>query len=90
MTSALRPAGSTKAWRKLRAAWAATLPTPCCRCGVVVNVGDAWDLDHLVPRAEGGADDRLGVSHAVCNRRAGRAWQRGRRLIVRPYRAPRW
>jgi 5-methylcytosine-specific restriction endonuclease McrA len=76
MVSALRPAGSTRRWRRLRLAVAWRLATvgslPCTRCGQAIAYGDTWDLDHILARAQGGTDrpDNLGPAHPRCNRAA--------------------
>lgn len=88
MTSALRPTGSTRAWRRLRAAVGATLPRPCTRCGVTIRPGDPWHLDHVVARVDGGTDDNVGPAHPVCNMRAGQT--ASRRLRPVPYRSDLW
>jgi 5-methylcytosine-specific restriction endonuclease McrA len=59
-------------WVYLRAMFCATLPRPCEICGEVVNRGDRWELDHRIPRAEGGAwydPANLRPVHFTCNRR---------------------
>ena len=72
--SALRPAGSTRAWRVRRAAWVPLVAAGavlCPRCGLPILRHQAWDLGHQVDRAAGGEDDRLRPEHASCNRSAG-------------------
>ena len=90
MPSALRPAGSTRQWRRLRV-WAAyrlaaSGSMPCTRCGEPIAYGERFDLDHLVPRALGGTDgpSNLGVAHPACNRKA------TPRLSVVPTPSRRW
>lgn len=66
-TSALRPAGSTRRWRKLRAL---VLIRDGHRCRVPVGDGRlcqqyATHVDHIKPRAHGGTDD-LGNLRAAC------------------------
>jgi 5-methylcytosine-specific restriction endonuclease McrA len=59
-------------WERLRAAFAATLPRPCEVCGLPINPGDRWELDHRVPRSQGGAwydPANLRPLHGACNRR---------------------
>jgi len=87
--SALTPAGSTRAWRQLRAAWnlrlinaaAAGHPIACPRCAKPIHPNQAWDLGHTIDRAAGGTDrDGLQPEHAACNRRAGQATSQVRKL----------
>lgn len=66
----LRDAGSTRRWRALRRSWAEQLPLPCARCGVVIQYGEPFDLDHTIPRALGGSDEFARPSHPGCNRAA--------------------
>lgn len=74
---------------RVRAVLAATLPRPCWRCGVTIEPGEEFDVDHVTPRAEGGAVWDAGnwdVAHVSCNRSAGgqlgneRRSRAGRRL----------
>ena len=59
--------------RVRRAALAALVPgEPCPRCGGGMYLTQALDLDHLVPRMEGGQGPRA-LAHASCNRRHGQA-----------------
>jgi 5-methylcytosine-specific restriction endonuclease McrA len=54
----------------LRRTYAATLPVICEICGKPVQPGDKWQLDHIVPRCQGGAwyaPSNLRVLHAKCN-----------------------
>lgn len=73
--SALTPQGSTRAWRKLRALYAATLPQPCWRCGHPITPTQPWQLGHIVDRADGGDDTRLAPEHRSCGSSAGAAAQ---------------
>jgi len=68
--SALTDRGSTHRWRQLREWWAQQLPLPCPRCGIVIQYGEPFDLDHQVPRAIGGDDSTARPAHAACNRGA--------------------
>lgn len=65
MASALRDSGSTWRWRKLRAYYAAILPVTCSRCHELVYPNQAWDLDHVVPRAAGGNDSQVWPAHRL-------------------------
>ena len=54
----------------------AALPLPCverCKRGGMVEVGDKWDVSHIVAVADGGEDtmDNVGPAHTQCNRSAG-------------------
>lgn len=42
----------------------------CHICSCPVHAGDAWDLDHVLPLALGGADepDNLAPAHTKCHR----------------------
>jgi hypothetical protein len=71
MGSAISANGSTRRWRKLRAAYSLMLPCTCPRCGELINRGDQWDLGHETDRAYGGTDDRLRPEHRSCSRAAG-------------------
>lgn len=55
---------------QLRAEWSSRLPLPCYRCGVVVESGAEFDLEHDPPRSQGGTRV-VGVSHPSCNRSHG-------------------
>jgi 5-methylcytosine-specific restriction endonuclease McrA len=46
---------------------------PCCRCGGLVHVEDAWDVDHVIPLSQDGelGLDNQAISHRPCNRRHG-------------------
>lgn len=63
MASALGRAGSTRAWRTIRAAVLAEEPT-CRWCGRASAC-----VDHIVPRVKGGDDSRVNLagSCAACN-----------------------
>jgi 5-methylcytosine-specific restriction endonuclease McrA len=68
--SAARSLGSWR-WTRLRRLYAATLPATCERCGHMIERGDRWELDHRIPRAEGGAwydPANLRPVHYACNR----------------------
>lgn len=57
-------------WKKLLAKAG---QIPCARCSKPIMTTDKWELDH--------SDDRqtyIGISHEVCNRRAG--WQRSQQI----------
>lgn len=71
MASALTENGSTRRWRRIRAAYALTLPVACWRCGKLIQQTDEWDLGHVVDRARGGGDDQLAPEHSKCSRAAG-------------------
>ena len=71
MTPAPRRRLGCRRWTRLRLLFAATLPAECERCGRMVNPGDRWELDHRIPRAEGGAwydPANLRAVHYACNR----------------------
>lgn len=83
MTSALRAAGSTRRWRRLRAL---VLDRDGNRCQVPVNGGDpnnggavcgafATHVDHVLPRKLGGSDNpgNLRAACSSCNLRRGAA-----------------
>lgn len=73
MVSALRSAGGTRQWSRIRRAYLVKLALagslPCARCGGPIAYGEEWQLDHLKRRAEGGGDEpsNLGISHPLCN-----------------------
>ena len=77
MTSALRPTGSTRRWRQLRAPFARHLtdvgPLPCRRCGEPITAAMRWHLGHPdhAPRALGGNDTDLWPEHDDCSTKAG-------------------
>jgi hypothetical protein len=50
--------------RELRP-WVESGSAPCVRCGRLIEVGQAWDLDHAPDHV-----GYLGPSHASCNRAA--------------------
>lgn len=78
-TSSLTPNGSTRQWRKLRAAWTAKIemaaalgePVTCWRTGKPIYPTDTWDLGHRTDRADGGTDADVWPEHATPNRAAG-------------------
>lgn len=45
--------------------------TPCPICGNEMQVGQALDLDHEIPRSLGGVDGPKRMTHASCNRSRG-------------------
>jgi hypothetical protein len=81
--SALTARGSTRAWRKLRAHHATTLPRPCWRCGETITPDMAWQLGHIIDRADGGTDDDVAPEHQHCGSSAGAAAQAQRRNTSR-------
>jgi 5-methylcytosine-specific restriction endonuclease McrA len=55
----------------LRRTYAATLPVVCEICGKPVEPWQKWELDHRVPRCQGGAwhnPANLRPLHWACNR----------------------
>lgn len=56
-----------------RAYWRTRLPLPCYRCSRPVLPEHAWHVEHIIDRADGGAEgvENQWVSHARCNTRAG-------------------
>jgi 5-methylcytosine-specific restriction enzyme A len=80
--SALTSRGSTRRWRKLRAAVLARDRGICHLCG---HAG-ARTVDHLVPRAHGGDDGmaNLAAAHGRCNE------ERGARVAGQPVTSRRW
>ena len=72
----MRDPRTTRYWMRLRRHYATTLPTPCYRCGHVVERWHKWDLDHEIPVAHGGGAGPVHVSHSHCNRAAGRQVRR--------------
>lgn len=42
----------------------------CHICGGKINVGEAWDVEHIIPFAMGGADDESNwaPAHSKCHR----------------------
>lgn len=41
---------------------------PCPLCGFLMRIGQALDLDHVVPRSRGGEGGPVRITHAQCNR----------------------
>lgn len=68
--SALTPKGSTREWRRLRAAVLERDGYVCHWCH-----GPANTVDHLIPRVRGGSDDETNLAAAcvACNSRRGQA-----------------
>jgi hypothetical protein len=64
-----RPRLWTQEWKRLRAAFALTLPAPCGKCGGIIRPGDRWHLNHKIPRTRGGTNHpgNLEVTHPHCN-----------------------
>jgi 5-methylcytosine-specific restriction protein A len=58
---------------KQRAAIFAEHGGECHICGGKIGVGEAWDLDHVIPLALGGDDEpaNLRPAHVKCHRGAG-------------------
>lgn len=56
MSSSLTPRGSTWRWRQIRATVLARDGYSCVVCGA-----RATQVDHVVPRAAGGSDDRANL-----------------------------
>lgn len=56
--------------RKERAAIFARCGGQCHICGGKVGVGEAWDVEHIIPIALGGEDggDNLAPAHSKCHR----------------------
>lgn len=75
--SALRPSGSTREWRKIRARFEILISTlgslPCRRCGRAITSADDWHLGHPeeAPRALGGDDSDLWPECVPCSTSAG-------------------
>lgn len=55
----------------MRAHYAQQLPLACPYCGLMIQPGEQFDLDHAVPRELGGQDDQVRPAHPKCNRAAG-------------------
>lgn len=61
----------TYRWQKLRQSYAAQLPMPCWRCGLVIWPHQSWELGHLVDQVDGGTElDGLAPEHLSCSRKA--------------------
>lgn len=56
-----------------RAYWRTRLPLPCWRCRRPVTPDQAWHVEHMTDRADGGPEgvENQWVSHAWCNTSAG-------------------
>ncbi len=56
-----------------RAQWAPAVAQgyPCGFCGRPILPGEKWDVDHIIPRSQGGTTGPTRPAHATCNRRAG-------------------
>lgn len=67
MTPPEPPSRYGRSWGVLRQQWAQLLPQPCPRCGLPVEAGTLWDLDHLVR----GDDTSARPAHRACNRSHG-------------------
>ena len=73
-------------WQRLRAHILATRPPICGWCGEVIDLNLSGNhprgpsVDHIVPRAQGGTDDRsnLQPAHRRCNTQRGQAPVRNR------------
>jgi len=92
----------TPAWQRFtryaRPILRASLPAPCvqprCQLGGVVEVGQAFDVAHIIPPEHGGEDSlsNVGPAHPRCNRsdggKAGRTKQVARRQTEK--RLPKW
>jgi hypothetical protein len=42
--------------------------TPCPLCGYPMRIGQALDLDHVIPQSKGGRSGPVRVTHDYCNR----------------------
>jgi 5-methylcytosine-specific restriction endonuclease McrA len=80
MSSALRPAGSTRQWRIIRAH---VLERDGGRCWICGELG-ATTVDHVIPRHHGGTDHpaNLRAAHATCNYRRGARTRYAERVIT--------
>jgi len=83
MASALKPTGSTAAWRRIRIA---ILRRDGYRCQMMHGDGricgqPATDVDHIVRREHGGTD-APGNLRAACTR-CNRGWRRTQRSVTR-------
>jgi hypothetical protein len=69
--------------KKARAMLAATLPTPCAKCGRPVESWMPWDVGHRIPTIIAPElmddPDSWQVEHAWCNRREGQLLSSQRR-----------
>lgn len=76
MASALRPGGSTRPWRRLRAYVLQRDNFTCYICGR----GGADTVDHLVARIHGGGDEgaNLKAAHRRCNA------VKGSKIVIAP------
>ena len=56
-----------------RAMWAKRLPLPCSKCKRPVTADQAWHVDHVIPRSQGGPEgvENQWPAHARCNTRDG-------------------
>jgi 5-methylcytosine-specific restriction endonuclease McrA len=80
-------------WAWLRAQAAARLPARCQICGRMIRPGDPFELDHIQPRALGGAlydPANLRPLHRSCNRRRPRATKAERQAAARRRAARDW
>jgi hypothetical protein len=65
---------SSRAWKTLRASWAAVIATSivtCPRCGKHITSDQPWDLGHRTALRSGGSNGDAWPEHRGCNRRAG-------------------
>jgi 5-methylcytosine-specific restriction endonuclease McrA len=67
-----RPWGGRRI-RGLRALVIVAYGSTCWLCGKAIVEGQRWDIDHVMPRSQGGTDDmrNLRPAHARCNRSRG-------------------
>lgn len=84
--SALKPAGGSREWGRIRARWAGRLPVPCGQCGGMVTPDQPWSLGHRVPRSHGGTDEEgnLWPEHRGCSDRSGGREGRAAQLAAVP------
>ena len=92
----------TPAWQKftamarpiIRASLPAACVQPRCQMGGVVEVGDRFDVAHLIAPEDGGTDtlDNVGPAHARCNRSDGGKAGAARQKATKAQRArlPQW